>query len=278
LPAIQLPRLPKLRRRKANPEARMSLRDHLRELRRRLIWAGLAITVGTVIGWFLYDPLLQALQTPLNRIGAEHGTLVKLNFSDVASPFNLKLKLSFYLGVVVASPIWIYQTWAFIVPGLTRKEKRYTVGFVGTAIPLFLAGIGLAWLVLPNAMEFFSSLTPTGSSQLIDADTYLTFVTRVMLAFGLAFITPILLVALNLAGLLPANTLARGWRIAVFACFLFAAIASPSPDAGSMIALALPMVGLYALAVAIAWTNDRRRARRDQRELRDLPDDQASEI
>ena len=257
----------------------MPLREHLLELRSRLVKSGIAIILGAVAGWFLYPPAFDALMRPLYEIAREHpDRFVKVNFGQVASPFNLRLRLSFYLGFLVSSPIWLYQLWAFIVPGLTKREKRYSMAFVAAAVPLLLGGIGLAWLVLPNAVKFLTEFTPNGASNIIIADDYLTFVLRIMMAFGIAFVTPLLLVALNMAGVLSAVALAKGWRIAVFLCFLFAAVASPTPDAGSMLALAFPMVALYMVAVGIAWFNDRRRARRTRDALGDLADDEASPL
>ncbi|HEY6797424.1 MAG TPA: twin-arginine translocase subunit TatC [Kineosporiaceae bacterium] len=267
------------RRPNKDPEGRMPLREHLRELRSRLVKSGLAVAIGAGGGWFLYDSLIKQLQAPLVQIAHQRHTLATLNFGQVASPFNLKLKLAVYLGIVIASPVWLYQLWAFIVPGLTKREKRYALGFVAAAVPLFGAGIALAWVVLPKAIEFFAAFTPSDSANIISADDYLTFVTQVFLAFGVAFVVPLLLVALNLVGVLSALTLAKGWRIAVFVTFLFAAIASPSPDAGSMLALAFPMTGLYLLAVGICWLNDRRRRRRDlEQGFAGLDDDQASSL
>src|SRR3982751_4254222 len=151
-----------LRRRPRDPEGRMPLREHLRELRQRLVKAGLAILAGAVIGWFLYPPVFDALTRPLMNIVREHpDRFVKVNFGQVASPFNLRLKLSFYLGFVLSSPVWLYQLWAFIVPGLTRREKRYALAFVAAAVPLFAAGLGLAWLGLPNSVRFRTEVTPT---------------------------------------------------------------------------------------------------------------------
>jgi sec-independent protein translocase protein TatC len=267
------------RRRPKNPEGRMPLREHLRELRSRFLKAGLAIALGAVAGWFLYDPVLKALMQPIQDMALRRGGDAKVVFPNVASPFNLKLKLSVYLGLVASSPVWLYQLWAFIVPGLTKKEKRYSLGFVGVAVPLFCAGIALAWKVLPNAINFFGEFTPTGAANYINADDYLTFVTQIFLAFGVAFVVPLLLVALNLVGVLSALAMAKGWRIAVFLTFLFAAVASPTPDAGSMMALAFPMVGLYLIAVGIAWLNDRRRRRRDlESGFAGLDDDEASTL
>lgn len=257
----------------------MPLREHLRELRRRLLKSVLAICLAAIAGWFLYQPLIDALQRPLTAIGEQRGVLVTLNFGGISDPFNLRIKLAIYLGLGLACPIWLYQLWAFIVPGLTRREKRYAISFVGAAVPLFAAGVGLAWLVLPNAIRFFSDLAPSKTTQIIDAGAYLTFVTRLMLAFGIAFVVPLLLVALNLVGVLSARALGKGWRVATFLCFLFAAVASPTPDAGTMIALALPMVALYLAAVGVAWLVDRRRERRRAEDpVAGLSDDQASPL
>ena len=256
----------------------MPLREHLRELRNRLVKAGIAIMLGAVAGWFIYDPLLTALTAPItaHKVG---GGITGINFSGAVDPFNIKLRISVMTGVVIASPVWLYQLWSFIVPGLTKREKRYAIGYVAAAVPLFLAGVGLAWLVLPNALHFFFSLTPTNGSNLINANDYLTFVTQIILAFGIAFVIPLMLVALNMVGIVSALTLAKGWRVAVFLTFLFAAIASPTPDAGSMLALAFPMVGLYMVAVGVCWLNDRRRAKRAVAEgFGGLPDDEASPL
>ena len=266
------------KRRSKDPEGRMPLREHLRELRNRLLKAGLAIAAGAVVGWFLYDPLLKALTDPIsgNKAG---GGISGLNFRGAVDPFNIKIKLSVYLGVVVASPVWMYQAWAFVLPGLTKRERRYAMSYLAAAVPLFLAGIGLAWMVLPNALSFFFDLTPEGTNNLLDANDYLTFVSRLLLAFGIAFVVPLVLVALNQLGLVSALQLAKGWRIAVFLVFLFAAMASPTPDAGSMLALAFPMVGLYMIAVGVAWLFDRRKAKRLAADpLNQLSDDEASSL
>jgi len=257
----------------------MPLREHLAELRSRLVKSALAIAAGAVVGWFVYKPLLRTLMEPLREIAAERGRLITINFPDVTASFNLQLKLSIYLGVVLASPVWLYQLWAFVVPGLTRREKRYAIGFVGVAVPLFLAGMALAWEVLPNAVRFLTGFTPQGATNLITADGYLTFVTRMMFAFGVALVIPLFLVALNMAGLVSARTLRRGWRPAVFLSFLFAALASPTPDAGTMLALAFPIVALYMGAVGVAWIIDRRRARRRAADpVSGLSDDQAAPL
>lgn len=253
----------------------MPLRAHLRELRRRLVISVLAIAVGAAIGWLFYDPLFTAIQKPLADASAR-GHEAKVNFSKIGGAFNFKIQVSFYVGVVLASPVWLYQLWAFIVPGLTRREKRYALGFVAVSVPLFLSGLSLAWLVLPNAVRFLTDFTPKGAVNLVAGDEYLTFVTKIMVAFGVAFLVPVLLVALNMVGVLSSRAMFRGWRVAVFLCFLFAAIASPSPDAWSMVALASPMVALYFAAIGIAWVIDRRRRSHDP--FAGLSDDEASAL
>jgi sec-independent protein translocase protein TatC len=257
----------------------MPLREHLAELRRRLIRSGLAIMAASVAGWYLYDWVFAELQRPLLEVAREKGIQANVNFQDITSPFNLRVKLAVYLGIVIASPVWLYQLWAFVVPGLTRREKRYSMAFVAVGVPLFVGGILLGWLVVPNAVKFFTEFVAPEASVLPSADTYITFVTRLLLVFGVAFLMPLILVACNLAGFLSARAMAKAWRMAVFLVFVFAAIASPTPDAASMLALAFPMVGLYMLAVGFAWLVDRRRARRAAAEgLAGLDDDEASPL
>jgi sec-independent protein translocase protein TatC len=254
----------------------MSLRDHLAELRKRLLKAGLAILAASAAGWFLFSPLVRTLQQPLNDIAAENGITAQLIYGDIMQAFNLHIRIAVYLGLVLASPVWLYQAWAFVVPGLTRKEKRRAMAFAAAGTPLFLAGIAIGWMVVPNAVRFFSGFAVPGTAVLPQADAYLDFVTRLLLVFGVAFLLPLVLVALNLAGVLPAKVMAKGWRLSVFAIFLFAAVAAPSADAGSMLALAFPMVGLYVAAVGIATLFDRRKARNDP--FAGLADDEASPL
>lgn len=248
----------------------MPLRAHLLELRRRVFLAALGVTLGAVAGWFLYDPVIDALQGPLVRL-ADDG-LVALNFSGVATSFDMKLKVSLFLGVLLSAPWWLLQLWLFITPGLTRKERHYAVAFLAAAVPLFLMGAYLAWRVLPNAVALLTEFTPEGAANLIDAQLYLSFVMRVVLAFGIAFLLPVVMVGLNLAGLVRARTWLRGWRWAVLLVFTFAAFATPTPDAITMILLALPMCGLYFAAVWVCHLHDRRQARRTAAEPVGAPD------
>ena len=264
-------------RRKRSPDGRMSLGDHLRELRRRVVIAASAILVGSVIGWFEYDSLFTQIMAPLRKLEAERGGLVNINFGGITQPFTVQLQVAMFVGIIVASPVWLFQVWGFIVPGLTKREKRTAMAFVGAAAPLFLTGCFLATRVVPRAVEILIGFTPQGAANLPDAALYLTFVTRFILAFGLAFLLPVFLVGLNVAHILPARVMLKGWRIAVLLIFVFAAVMTPTPDAWTMLVLAFPMVGLFYAAVGVSMLLDKRRARREP-EWAKVPDDEASPL
>jgi sec-independent protein translocase protein TatC len=242
----------------------MTLAEHLAGLRSRLLKALAAIAVGTGVGWMAYDPAFVALQRPFEQIRDERGlaSSVALNFTGVVDPFSLKIKIALYLGLLIASPVWIYQLWAFITPGLHRHERRYALGFLAAAVPLFLAGCYLAWLVMPNAVSFLLEFTPPGAANIVDLQTYIGFVLQLVLAFGLAFLFPVALVGVNFTGLVSARTLTRSWRVTVFLIFVFAAMFTPTPDAWTMLALGLGIVLLYVAALGVCWVHDGRVARR----------------
>ncbi|KAD3632798.1 twin-arginine translocase subunit TatC [Arthrobacter yangruifuii] len=248
--------------RKSNPEGRMALKEHLREFRNRLFKSGIAVVLGTVGGFFLYLPVFDALTKPLIDAGNSDGRFTTINFEGVATPFDQMIQVSLFIGLLVSSPVWLYQAWAFVTPGLKRKERRAALGFLSAAVPLFIGGVYLAWLILPNAVRVLTEFTPEGGSNVITASVYLAFVLRLMLAFGVAFLIPVFLVGLNLAGLLSGRTIIKYWRITVFLICLFAAMAAPGADALSMFYLAAPLLALFALAVGICLINDRRRVRR----------------
>lgn len=235
----------------------MPLRAHLLELRKRLVLASIGIVAGAVLAWVFYDPVFEAIQRPLEMAATTRDELVTLNFAGVAAPFDMRVKVTVFLGVILSSPWWLYQLWAFITPGLTRKERRYAVGFLGASVPLFLGGVALAWWVLPHAVDILAAFVPEGATNLTDAQGYLSFVMRLVLAFGLAFVLPVVLVALNFAGLVRSTALLAGWRWAVLIAFVFAAVMTPTPDALTMIFVALPICVLYFGAVGIAILRDR---------------------
>ncbi|MCQ2000768.1 twin-arginine translocase subunit TatC [Arthrobacter zhaoxinii] len=248
--------------RKSNPEGRMALKEHLREFRNRLFKSGIAVVLGTVGGFFLYLPVFEALTQPLLDAGNSDGRFTTINFEGVATPFDQMIQVSVFIGLLVSSPVWLYQAWAFVTPGLKRKERRAALGFLSAAVPLFIGGVYLAWLILPNAVRVLTEFTPEGGSNVITASVYLAFVLRLLLAFGIAFLIPVFLVGLNLAGLLTGRTIIKYWRITVFLICLFAAMAAPGADALSMFYLAAPLLALFSLAVGICLINDRRRLRK----------------
>ena len=149
-------------RRKRNIGGRMSLGDHLRELRRRFFVAAGAIAVGSVLGWVEYDSLFNRIMAPLRKVAAERHGLVNINFGGITQPFTVQLQVALFVGVIVASPVWLYQVWGFIVPGLTKREKRTTIAFIGAAVPLFLAGCFFATQAVPRAVEVLLGFTPNG--------------------------------------------------------------------------------------------------------------------
>jgi sec-independent protein translocase protein TatC len=266
-------------RAKRDPEGRMSLAGHLRELRNRLFVCAVAICVTGALGWIYYNPLLNKLQEPLLQVARNrHTEFVKLNYGGggVTEPFAIKLRVAMFVGLLLASPVWIYELWAFIVPGLKKKERRYALAFLAASVPLFLGGAALAWFTFPKAIVTLLDMTPHGAANFQDASLYLTFVTRFVLAFGLAFLLPVLMVGLNLAHVLPGRVMLKAWRVAVFLIAVFSAIMTPTPDALTMLFMAVPMTALYFIAVIIGLFVDRRRAANDP--FADLDDDAASEL
>lgn len=271
-----------LLRRKDNPEGRMSLGEHFREFRRRILIAALAVLAGGVYGWIKFQTVYDWMVVPLTEAAIKNGfgpDQVSTNFANgVGDPFSIKLKIAMWLGFIIASPVWLWQIWGFLAPGLTRKEKRIGAAFIVAAVPLFLAGCWVATLTMPNAVDFLVGQTPKGGTNFIAAQAYFGFVTKFILAFGLAFLLPVFLVGLNSIRVLPARVMIKGWRVATMLIFVFAAVASPSPDAWSMLALAFPVVGLYFLAVGISAVLDRRRKKADPKEWLDVPDSEPSTL
>ena len=242
----------------------MSLGAHLIELRKRLFIAALAIVAGMVVGFILSDFVLDALIKPISEVAADQSRAASLNFTDVSSAFDLRVQIAFTVGVVLSSPVWLYQVWAFVMPGLKKNEKRYAVGFVLSAVPLFLAGCAAGWFVMPHMVTLLTGFAPEGTTALLTARSYFDFVLKLVLAIGIAFVLPVFLVLLNFAGVLSAAAILKSWRIAVLAITVFTAIATPAADVMSMFLLAIPMVLLYFTAAGIAWMHDRRLKRSQQ--------------
>lgn len=271
-----------LLRRKDNPEARMSLVDHFKEFRNRAAVALGAVLIASIYGWLKFDTVYNWLQQPMVAVARErHVTSAQVNINfggnGVSDAFGIKIKVAMWIGLLISSPIWLWEIWAFLAPGLHKKEKRIGLAFIGAAIPLFAAGCWTATRALPNAIKFLLGVTPDGAVNYTDAQVYITFCTKFILVFGLAFLLPVFLVGLNAAGVLPARAMLKGWRPATMLIFVFAAAMSPSPDAWSMLVLAFPMVGLYFLAIGVAMVIERRKKRARPQWL-DVPDDSASTL
>ena len=245
---------------KQNPGAKMSLGGHLKELRNRLFWSAIFIFAGSIAGWFLFEPVFQILQKPLVDLANSKGVNATLNIGTVAGAFDLQLQVSIFLGVMMTSPIWIYNLWAFVTPGLKKRERRYTLGFVFSALPLFLTGCWLAWISLPGFVSTLIGFTPQGTANVINANEYILFTIRILLVFGLAFVLPVVLVMLNFAGLITAKSILKSWRLAVFIIAVIAALATPTADPMSMFLVMIPLVALYFIAAAVTYLNDKRRA------------------
>ena len=241
-------------KRGANRERRMSLGQHLVELRKRLVRSAIGVLLGAVAGWFLYPFVWDSLRAPIETIAQSRNAV--LNYQGITTAFDVHMQIAIYVGLFLSSPVWLYQIFAFLVPGLTSKEKRYTFGFVFTAIPLFLAGCAAGWFVVPHIVILLNSFVPAEDAAFIEAKDYLGFVLKLILAVGVAFVLPVFLVLLNFIGILSAKGILKGWRVAILTITLFTAIATPAADPFSMFLLAIPMVFLYFVAVGVAFWHD----------------------
>ena len=239
-----------------NAEGQMPLKEHLVEARNRLFKSLIALAVCTIGGFFIYDWLLELLIAPVKDAGGS------VNFTAVLSPFDIMLKVSLFVGLVISSPVWIYQIWAFIVPGLKKNERRLSYSFAAVAVPLFLGGVAMAYFVLPFALHFFIGLAPENYDTLLTIDSYLPFIFRLLLAFGAAMLVPVLMVGLNMVGVLPSKLILKHWRITIFLIALVAAMAAPGGDAITMFALAGPLFITFAGATIFCIFYDKRRAKK----------------
>lgn len=266
----------------------MPLADHLRELRNRLAKAMLAIVIVTIVAAFFYNDIINFLTKPiLDSVGCKESfeqlakssddthQCARITINGLLAPFTLALQVSLMAGVVFASPVWLYQLWAFVAPGLHRHEKKYAYAFVFTGVPLFLGGGYFAYKVLPTTAKVLIDFTPNGVDNLLPLDDLLQLVTRMVVVFGLSFELPLLLVMLNLTGVLSGRRMLGWWRGMILGITVFAAVATPSTDPISMLALAGPIWVLYFGAVAFSLTNDKRKRRR---EAGGPDDDEASDL
>jgi sec-independent protein translocase protein TatC len=256
----------------------MTLVEHIQELRSRLFRASLGVLVGFIAGYALAQPVFNLLKRPYCTLTPDVDCAdVTFQLLGPADGFLLTLKIALWVGLILASPVWLYQLWAFIAPGLHRAERKWAYVFVAIAAPLFMAGAVLAYFVVAKGLHFLLAAGVTGTEVQLEVTRYVSFVTNMLLIFGVAFEFPLIILMLNFVGVASARRLLGWWRVAVFTFFLFSAIVTPTPDPFGMTALAFCLSALYFVAVGVAFLNDRRRGR--GRELyAGLSDDEISHL
>jgi len=269
------------RRPRVVEDSRMTLVQHLQELRRRLLVSLVALIVVTLaVAVFAYHPIFHLLRQPYCDLPANRrtgGVGCQLIFTHPTDAFFIRLKVSLIAGVLLSSPIWLSQLWGFITPGLHRHERRWATTFLMASLVLFALGSTVAYLVLRPALDVLLGFGGDGVTALLEVTQYLSFITTILIIFGVSFEFPLVIVLLNLAGVLSSHRLRSSRRIAIFLLFVFAGVATPTQDPITMLALALPLCLLFELSVLFARWNDRRRARKDaESEWAGLGDDETS--
>ena len=267
-------------KRQANPDGRMPLFDHLRELRNRVVKICLAVLVGAAVSWAFYNRICTFIQRPycqavgFCKVNVPGHSLI---LNGVMDGFYLHIKVAVIAGTIVTCPIWLYQLWAFVAPGLYSREKRWTYAFLGTAIPLFGLGCFFAFLAMSRGLTFFLSMSG-GLTKLFTADTYIGYWIAMIVGFGLCFEVPLFLVILNLARIVTHERFKKWRRLIIFLVFVFAGIASPSPDPLTMLLLGGVVVVLVEAAEVLIYLNDKRYARNHPDLYAGLSDDELAPI
>lgn len=255
----------------------MTLVEHLRELRSRLLKASLGILLGLIVGFVFAGDVLEVLKRPYCNLLAERGQECTFTQLEVAGPFMITLKIALYLGLIIGGPAWLYQLWAFIAPGLHRHERKWAYIFTAIAAPLFAAGAVLAYFLSERAIHFLQQFAGSDVATQLEYVRYIDFVTGMILLFGAAFEFPLVLLLLNFTGMVTGRRMLGWWRAAVFVCFAFAAVTTPDPGPFGMTLFAAALSLLFFIAVGVALINDRRRAR-NQPDYSGLGDDEISPL
>jgi sec-independent protein translocase protein TatC len=261
----------------------MTLIDHIRELRNRLFWASLGLVAGIIVGFLVSGWVFDLLKQPYcalpSSLSADGNGQLRCDFLQlgVGDGLILKLKIALWVGIIIGAPVWLYQLWAFIAPGLHRHERKWAYVFVSIAAPLFMTGAVLAYLVVGHSLAFIMKAGVLGVTTKLEVSAYTGFVTTMILLFGAAFEFPLILLMLNFTGVVSGRRLLGWWRIVVFLSFAFAAVATPDPGPFGMTLLATCMSLLYLIAVGVAFLNDKRKGR--GREIyADIDDDEISPL
>jgi sec-independent protein translocase protein TatC len=261
------------------PDGRMALSDHFRELRARLIRSALLLVILFFVAIFFYHDLLDLVRHPYTEAQQQLKNKVdsQIVIRDATGGLLLQMKLCGVVSLIAASPYWLYQIWAFVLPGLHANEKKYSRMFAAVAGPLFIGGVALGYYVLPKGLAVLISFVPHGVVNLVDFTTYFSFMMRMLLIFGIAMEIPLFVVLLNLAGIVSGQAIGRHRPWIIIGTMVFAAVATPSTDPFSMLMLAIPMLVLFLIAEVIARLSDRAR-RRNQESTKNWDDDQVSPL
>jgi sec-independent protein translocase protein TatC len=271
------------KRRRQNPEGRMPLMDHLRELRNRLVKSILVIILGMIVALVFSNQTLNIVARPfcsavINGHTGCHVVGDQLVINGVFDSFFLRIKIAFFFALLGTCPVWLYQLWAFIAPGLYGREKKWAYLFTVTAVPLFAGGAVLAYVVMDRGLHYLLNLAPQNSLVLPSWDTYLSYFTGMLLGFGIVFELPLVIVMLNMAGILTHERFRKWRRMMIFAIFLISGIVNPSPDPWTMLILGGLAVALVEVAEIFVYFNDKRRARLHPDPYTDLADDELSPL
>jgi sec-independent protein translocase protein TatC len=270
-------------KRRENPEGRMPLMEHLRELRNRLLKSIAVIVVGMAVALVFSNRTLQIVMRPfcdtkINGVTGCHTLGDQLVVNAIFDPLFLRIQIAFFFALIGTCPVWLYQLWAFIAPGLYSREKKWAYLFTGTAVPLFVGGAFLAYVVMGRGLHYLLGLAPHGVAVLPTFDTYLSYFTGMLVGFGIVFELPLVIIMLNMAGILTHERFRKWRRMLIFGVFLIAGLVNPSPDPWTMLLLGGVAVVLVELAEVFVYFNDKRRARLHPSPYAGLADDQLSPI